>query len=39
MGWKQVVITVFLVMFGIYLLKWINGQWKIPVVGTVIETV
>ena len=39
MDWKQIIITVFVVMFGIYLLKWVNNQWKIPVVGTVIEEV
>jgi uncharacterized membrane protein len=39
MNWKQILITILLVMFGIYIFKWVNNQWKIPVIGTVIEEV
>jgi hypothetical protein len=36
---KQIAITVFTVILGIYLLKWVNKNYKIPVIGTVIEEV
>ena len=39
MEWKQILFTVLIVMFGIYLFKWVNKQWKIPVIGTIVEEV
>jgi hypothetical protein len=39
MNLKSILVTVLIVMFGIYALKWINKQYPIPVLGTVIEGV
>lgn len=39
MNWKNIIFTVFIVMFGIYVLKWVNQQWPVPVVGQIIEGV
>jgi hypothetical protein len=39
MNLKSILVTVLIVMFGIYALKWINKQYPIPVLGSVIEGV
>lgn len=39
MRFKEVVITAILVMLVTYALKMINRQWRIPILGNVIEEV
>lgn len=39
MNWKGVIMVVLIVMLGIYVLKWVNKQYPIPVLGNVIEEV
>lgn len=38
-NWKQTIVTVVIVMLGIYAFKWVNSQYRIPIVGEIIETV
>lgn len=39
MNWKAILVTILIVMIGIYALKWINRQYPIPILGHVIEGV
>ncbi len=39
MNWKSILVTVLIVMVGIYAFKWINKQYSIPILGKVIEEV
>lgn len=39
MNWKSIIVIVLVVMLGIYALKWVNKQYPIPVLGSVIEEV
>lgn len=39
MNWKSILVTVLIVMVGIYAFKWINKQYPIPILGKVIEEV
>jgi hypothetical protein len=39
MNWKSVATTVLIVMFGIYVLKWVNRNYPVPVIGNIIEEV
>lgn len=38
-GWKQILITVIIVMVGIWGIKWINRQYPIPIFGKIAEEV
>jgi len=39
MNWRNILVTVLIVMIGIYAFKWINSQYPIPVIGKIIEEV
>lgn len=39
MNWKDIATTVLIVMFGIYALKWFNKNYRVPVIGNIIEEV
>lgn len=39
MNWKDILTTVIIVMVGIYLFKWVNKQYPIPVLGAVIDEI
>lgn len=39
MNWKDIATTVLIVMFGIYALKWLNKNYRVPVIGNIIEEV
>lgn len=39
MNWKTALLTAVIVMCFIYVFKWINSQYELPVVGQIIKSV
>jgi hypothetical protein len=39
MNWKQILVTVVIVMLGIWVFKWVNSQYQIPIFGKIVEEV